>query len=106
MPLVSKGNKLIMRAVPSARIFVPETIYYQRRINFLKNAIFTAKRNARLILGFAFNENLIYEFRLESKSLNMAMWDFLLPLFRIKGRGLYFDQFSFFAKAPHHNTKK
>ena len=36
----------------------------------------------------------------------MTIWDFSLPFFRIKERGLYFDQLKFFAKAPHHNTKK
>ena len=28
----------------------------------------------------------------------MTTWDFLLPLFRLKGRGLNFDQFGFFCK--------
>ena len=52
--LVSKGNKLIMRAVPGTRLFVPETIYNQSRIKFFKNATFEAKHNVRLILGFDF----------------------------------------------------
>ena len=31
----------------------------------------------------------------------MTIWDFSLPFFRIKGRGLYFDQFKiFFEGAP------
>ena len=60
----------------------------------------------RSILGFDFDEKSIYEFRLESEAVNMTIWNFLLPFFRIKGRSLYFDQFRFFAKAPRHNTKK
>ena len=57
MALVAKGNKLMMRAVPGARFFVPVTIYNKRRINFLKNATFVAKYNVRLILGFDFDKN-------------------------------------------------
>ena len=45
-----------MRAVPGARFFVPETIYNQRRRNFLKNVTFVAKYNVRLILRFDFDE--------------------------------------------------
>ena len=91
MILVAKGNKLMMRAVPGARFFVPETIYNQRRTNFFKNAPFVAKYYVRLILGFDFDEKSIYEFRLKNETVNMTIWDFLLPFFRIKGRGLYFD---------------
>ena len=104
--LVAKGNKLMMRAVPGARFFVPETIYNKRRINFLKNATFVAKYNVRLILGFDFDKKSICEFRLENEAVNMRICNFLLPFFRIKGRGSYFDQFIFFAKASHHYTKK
>ena len=35
----------------------------------------------------------------------MTVWDFSLPFFRIKGRGLDFDHFKFFVKVPHHNIK-
>ena len=43
-------------------------------------------------------QNLIYEFRLVNEALNITIWDFLLALFRIKERGLYFDQFRFFCE--------
>ena len=36
----------------------------------------------------------------------MTIWDFLLPLFRIKGRGLYFDQFRFFFEGAPLQYKK
>ena len=91
----------MVKAVPGSRFFVPETVYNQRRTNFLKNATFVAKHDVRLILGFDFNEQSIYEFRLENEAVNMTIWDFSLPFFRLKGRGL-----DFFAKAPHYNTKK
>ena len=65
LALVAKGNKLMMRAVPGARFFVPETIYNQKRINFLKNVTFVAKYDVRLILGFDFDEKSIYEFSLK-----------------------------------------
>ena len=65
--LVAKGNKLTMRAVSGTRFFVPETIYNQRRINFLKTATLVGKYDVRLILGFDFNEKSIYEFRLENE---------------------------------------
>ena len=78
MALVVKGNKLMMRAVPGARFFVPETMYNQRRINFFKNTTFVAKCDVRLILGFDFDEKEIY----------------------------ILTNLNFFAKAPHHNTQK
>ena len=96
--LVAKGNKLMIRVVPGTRFFVPETIYNQRRINFLKNTTFVAKHDVMLILGFDFNEKLIYELRLENEVVNMTIWDFSLPFFRIKERALYFDQFRFFLR--------
>ena len=89
--LVAKGNKLTIRAIPGARFFVEEIIYNQRRINFLKNVTFVAKYDVRLILGFDFDEKSIYEFRLKNETVNMTIWDFSLPFFRIKGRVLYFD---------------
>ena len=76
MALVGKGNKLIIRAVPGARFFVPEAIYNQRRIKLPKNETFASNHNGRLILGFDFGEKLIYEFRLENKSVNMTIWYF------------------------------
>ena len=106
MALVVKGNKLMMRAVPGARFFVPETIYNQKRINFLKNVTFVAKYDVRLILGFDFDEKSIYEFRLKNETVNMTIWDFSLPFFRIKGRGLYFDQFRFFCEGTPSQYKK
>ena len=57
--MVTKRNKLTIRVVPGARFFVPETIYNERRTNFLKNA------DVRLVLGLDFDEKLIYEFRLK-----------------------------------------
>ena len=52
-------------------------------------------------------QNLIYEFRLVNEALNITIWDFLLALFRIKERGLYFDQFRFFCEgAPSQYKKK
>ena len=57
----------MMRVVPGTRFFVPETIYNQRRINFLKTATLVGKYDVRLILGFDFNEKSIYEFRLENE---------------------------------------
>ena len=94
--LVAKGNKLMMRAVPGARFFVLEAIYNKKRIKFFKNATFVAKHDVRLFLGFDFNEKSIHGFRLENEAGHMTIWDFSLPFFRIKGRGLYFDQFRFF----------
>ena len=80
----------MMRAVPGARFFVPETIYNQRRINFLKNTTFVAKYNVRLILGFDFDEKSIYEFRLEHEVVNMTIWDFSLPFFKDKRQSFIF----------------
>ena len=68
-----------------------------------------AKYNVRLILGFEFDQKSIYEFRLKNEAVNMTVWDFSLPFFTIKGRGLYFDQFRFFcesAPSQYHNAKK
>ena len=96
MALVAKGNKLMIRAVPGARVFVPETIYNERRINFIKNATIVAKYNLSPILGFDFDDKSVYEFRLKNKAVNMTIWGFSLLFFRIKRRGLYFDQFRFF----------
>ena len=36
----------------------------------------------------------------------MTIWDFSLPFFRIKGRGLYFDQFRFFCEGTPSQYKK
>ena len=91
MALVAKGNKLIIRAVPGNRFFVPETIYHEKRTNFLKNVTLVAKYDIMLVLGLDFDEKSIYEFRLKNETVNMTIWDFLLPFFRIKGRCLYFD---------------
>ena len=104
--LVAKGNKLVMRVVPGARFFVSQTIYNQRRINFLKNSTFVAKHDVRLILGFDFDEKQICEFMLENESVNMTIWDFSLSFFRIKGKGLYFDQFRFFYEDAPSQYKK
>ena len=51
-------------------------------------------------------QNLIYEFRLENEALNITIWDFSLALFRIKVRGLYFDQFRFFCEGTPSQYKK
>ena len=51
--------------VLSTRFFVPETIYNEGRIKFLKNVTVVAKYNERLIVGFDFDEKPIYEFRLK-----------------------------------------
>ena len=106
MALVAKGNKLVMRAVPGTRFFVPETLYNQRRINIFKNATFVGKHYVRLILAFDFDEKSIYEFRLENEAVNTTIWDFSLPFYRIKGRGLYFDQFRFICKGTLSQYKK
>ena len=106
MALVAKGNRLIIRAVPGTRFFAPETIYNERRQNFLKNVTFVAKYDVRLILGFDFDEKSIYEFRLKNETVNMTIWGFPLPFFRIKGRGLYFDQFKFFCEGAPPQYKK
>ena len=104
--LVAKGNKLMMRAVPGARLFVPETIYNQRKINLLKNVTFVAKYDERLILGFNLDEKSIYEFRLENETVNMTIWDFSLPFFRIKEEVYILTNLDFFVKVSHQNTKK
>ena len=104
--LVAEGNKLMMRAVPGARLFVPETIYDQRKINLLKNVTFVAKYGVRLILGFNFDEKSIYEFRLENETVNMTIWDFSLPFFRIKEEVYILTNLGFFVKVSHQNTKK
>ena len=98
MALVAKGNRLTIRAVPGTRFFVPEKIYDKTRQNFLKNTTFVANYDVSLILGFDFDEKSIYEFRLKNETVNMTIWDFPLPFFRIKGRGLNFDKFKFFCK--------
>ena len=105
MALVAKGNRLTIRAVPGTRFFVPEKIYDKIRQNLLKNTTFVANYDVSLILGFDFDEKLIYEFRLKNETVNMTIWDFSPPFFRIKGRGLNFDEFKFFAKAPYRNIK-
>ena len=96
MALVAKSNKLMIREVPRARFFVPETIYNERKINFIKNATIVAKYNLSPILGFDFDDKSVYEFRLINKVVNMTIWVFSLLFFRIKRRGLYFDQLRFF----------
>ena len=101
--LVAKGNKLTIGAVSGTTFFVPETIYNERKTNFLKNTTFVAKYDVRLVLDLDFDEKSIYEFRLKNETVNMTIWDFSLLFFRIKGRGLYFDQFRFFCEgAPSH----
>ena len=60
----------------------------------------------QLVLGLDFNEKSIYEFRLKNETVNMTIWDFSLPFFRIKGRGLYFDQFRFFCEGTPSQYKK
>ena len=56
---------MTIRVVLSTRFFVPETIYNEGRIKFLKNVTVVAKYNERLIVGFDFDEKPIYEFRLK-----------------------------------------
>ena len=58
-----------------------------------------------LILGFDFDEN-SYEFGPKNETVNMTICDFLVPLFRIKGRGLNFDQFKFFCEGAPSQYKK
>ena len=106
MALAAKGNNLTTRAVSGARFFVLETIYNERRENFLKNAAFFSKYDARLILSFDFDEKSIYEFRLKNETVNMTIRDFSLPFFRIKGSGLYFDEFKFFCEGDPSQYKK
>ena len=36
----------------------------------------------------------------------MTIWDFSVPFFRLKGRGLNFDQFRFFCKGARSQYKK
>ena len=64
-----------------------------------------AKYNVMLILGFDFDEN-SYEFGPKIETVNMTICDFLVPLFRIKGRGLNFDQFKFFCEGAPSQYKK
>ena len=84
MALVAKGNRLTIRAVPGTRFFVPEKIYDKIRQNLLKNTTFVANYDVSLILGFDFDKKLIYEFRLKNETVNMTIWDFSLPFFRIR----------------------
>ena len=98
MALVAKGNKLTMRAVLDTIFFVLEKICNERRQNFLKYAIFVAKYDVRLILGYDFDELLIYEFRRKNETVSMKIWGFSLPFFRMKGRGLNFDNFDCFCQ--------
>ena len=98
MTLVAKGNRLTIRAAPGTRFFVSKIRYNVRRQNVLKKATFVAKHYVRLIVGFDFDEKIINEFRIKNKTVNMTIWDFLPPFFRLKGRGLNFDQFRFFCK--------
>ena len=86
--LVAKGDRQTIRAVLGTRFFVSEKIYNERRQNFFKNAIFAAKHDIRLILGF--------DFDVKNETVNMTIWDISLPFCRIKGRGLNFDQLKFF----------
>ena len=85
--------------VPGTRFFVLVTIYNERRTNFLKNAAFVAKYDVRLVLGPDFDEKSICEFRLKNETVNMT-------IFKIKGRGLYFDQFRFFCEGALSQYKK
>ena len=43
---------------------------------------------------------------MENEAVSMTIWDLLLPIFRIKGRGLYFDQFRFFCEGTPSQYKK
>ena len=103
--MVAKGDRLTVTAVPGTRLFVPEKIYDEGKQNFFKNIIFVAKHNVRLILGFNFDKKSICEFRLKNKTINMTIWDFSLPFFCIKIKGLNFDHFNFFVKVLHDNIK-
>ena len=96
--LVAKGNRLTIRAALGTRFFVSKIRYNVRRQNVLKKATFVAKHYVRLIVGFDFDEKIINEFRIKNKTVNMTIWDFLPPFFRLKERGLNFDQFRFFCK--------
>ena len=87
-----------MRVVLGTRFFILEKICNERRQNFLKYATFVAKYNVRLILGYDFDELLIYEFRLKNETVSMKTWDFSLPFFGIKGRSLHFDEFDCFCQ--------
>ena len=98
MVLTAKGNRLTIRMVPGTRFFVSEKIYNKTRQNLFKNTTFVAKYNVQLILGFDFDEKSIYEFRLKNETVNMTIWDFSLPFFSIKGKGLNFDKFKFFCE--------
>ena len=73
---------------------------------FLKKATFVSKYDVRLILSLDFDEKSIYEFRLKNETVNMTIRDFSLPFFRIKGSGLYFDQFNFFCEGNPSKYKK
>ena len=68
MALVAKGNRLTRRVVLGARFFYQKKFVVKEKKTFLKDAAFVAKYNVRLILGFDFHENSIYEFRLRNDS--------------------------------------
>ena len=48
----------------------------------------------------------IFEFRLKNETVNMTIWNFLLPFFRLKERGLNFDQCKFFCEGTPSQYKK
>ena len=59
-----------------------------------------------LISGFDFDKKLFYEFRLKIETGNMTICDFSLPFFRIKRRGLYFENFKIFCEGTPSHYKK
>ena len=74
MALVTKSNRLTIKAVPGTRYFVPGKICNKRRQNFFKNATFAVRYDVRLILGFDFDEKLIYEFRLKNETVKKIFY--------------------------------
>ena len=82
LKLINEPNKVTYRYIitetknffePETRFFESETIYNERRQNFLKNRTFVVKYKVRLILGFDFDEKSIYEFRLKNETVNMTI---------------------------------
>ena len=94
--IITRANKIYLRAVPGATFFVSEPLYNKRNSKFLSNLQFAGKVNARSTLNVVTRQENVYEFNLKNIAVSTGKDDFILPKLRYRNKGVEFDHHLFF----------
>ena len=94
-------KKIRLLTEPKNRIFVSKLMHEKSKTNILKYLKFVQQVAAKSILGNElFSLKYLYEYDCVRIITKLQKDDFILMLFRKKGKGLFFNFFNFKVKDP------